>query len=59
MPETRYFDLGPKFAAFGTQRFDVAGDHRVPVQSLAAVLNADFRMPSSLDYGKFQREPGS
>jgi serine/threonine-protein kinase HipA len=47
MPQTHYFDLSPRFAAFGTQRFDVMDEQRVPVQSLAAVFGADFRIPSA------------
>jgi len=49
MPETRYFDLGRQLSAFGIARFDRADGVRVPIQSLAAALNADFRMPS-VDY---------
>jgi serine/threonine-protein kinase HipA len=54
MPASRYFPLGAKHAAFGVQRFDrvasQAGDEqRVPVLSMAALLDADFRLPA-LDY---------
>ncbi len=53
MPEAAYFPLGPGHAAFGVQRFDRmptdAGEHRVPLLSLAALLDADYRLPA-LDY---------
>jgi len=55
MPRTRYFNLSSKLAAFGAERFDVEGAYRVPTQTLAAVFDADFRVPSALDYGKFLR----
>lgn len=61
MPATAYFDLAPKFSAFGIARFDreAAADDggatvRVPIHSLAGLLNADFRVPS-LDYTTFLR----
>lgn len=54
MPASRCFTLGAKHSAFGVRRFDrvpgATGDEvRVPVLSLAALLDADFRLPS-LDY---------
>jgi len=53
MPEAAHFPLHGGYAAFGVRRFDrvQAGrqEVRVPVQSLAALLHADFRLPS-LDY---------
>ncbi len=49
MPKTKLFDLGPRLAAFGVARFDRQNGMRVPVQSFAAALHADFRIPS-LDY---------
>jgi serine/threonine-protein kinase HipA len=54
MPASRYFPLGTKHAAFGVERFDrvvsQAGQvQRVPVLSMAALLDADFRLPA-LDY---------
>lgn len=55
MPQTRYFNLSSKLAAFGAARFDVEGAYRVPTQTLAAVFDADFRVPSALDYTKFLR----
>lgn len=54
MPETAYFDLSVKVAAFGIARFDREGDLRVPIHSLAGLLHADFRLPS-LDYTTFLR----
>jgi serine/threonine-protein kinase HipA len=55
IPQTRYFDLSPELAAFGAERFDIEGAYRVPTQTLAAVFDADFRIPSVLDYTKFLR----
>lgn len=49
MPPTQLFSISPKLAAFGIERFDRLNGMRVPVQSFAAALNADFRLPS-LDY---------
>ena len=54
MPEARYLPLGKDRSAFAVRRFDrgfdAAGEEvRVPVQSLAAMLHADHRLPS-LDY---------
>lgn len=49
VPETAYFDLSPKLAGFGIARFDREGALRVPVHSLAGLLHADFRVPST-DY---------
>lgn len=45
MPRTRYFDLGPRHAAFGIERFDRRDGMRVPMHSLAGALHADFRLP--------------
>jgi serine/threonine-protein kinase HipA len=53
VPTTKYFDLDRRLAAFGTERFDVEKRFRVPIQTLAAVLHADFRLPSTIDYGTF------
>lgn len=55
MPATRYFDLGRKLAGFGIERFDVEDGMRVPVHTLAGLLHADFRLPSSVDYLTFLR----
>ncbi|MGC3983692.1 MAG: type II toxin-antitoxin system HipA family toxin [Pseudorhodoferax sp.] len=53
MPEAAHFPLGTRHAAFGVRRFDRApvdaGEQRVPLLSLAALLDADHRLPA-LDY---------
>ncbi len=57
MPRSRCFELGGKFSAFGVERFDrevlAQGKERqvlrVPIMSMAAYLQADYRLPS-LDY---------
>lgn len=49
MPDVQLFKISPKLAAFGVERFDRSDGMRVPVQSLAAMLHADFRLPSA-DY---------
>ncbi|GAP36762.1 HipA domain-containing protein [Piscinibacter sakaiensis] len=49
MPESRQFDLGRNLAAFGVKRFDRERGLRVPVQSIAGALHANFREPS-IDY---------
>jgi serine/threonine-protein kinase HipA len=46
MPQTRYFDLDSRHAAFGIQRFDRQNGMRVPMHTLAGFLHADFRIPS-------------
>ena len=55
VPPTKVWDLGPDLAAFGTRRFDRQGGDRVPVFTLAGLLDADFRLPSSVDYATFLR----
>lgn len=55
VPATRYFDLGPKLASFGIARFDREDGQRVPVHTLAGLLHANFRIPSSIDYTTFLR----
>jgi serine/threonine-protein kinase HipA len=55
MPETQYFDLDKKLAAFGIARFDREAGLRVPVQTVAGALNANFRLPSSVDYTSMLR----
>lgn len=55
MPATRYFDLSKKLAGFGIERFDVEDGMRVPVHTLAGLMHADFRLPSSVDYLTFLR----
>lgn len=54
MPATRWFDLSPSLAAFGIERFDRERGMRVPVLTLAGLLDADFRIPS-VDYETFLR----
>ncbi len=53
MPATAHLALPKPHAAFGTRRFDrvdtPSGEQRVPLLSLAGLLDADFRLPS-LDY---------
>ena len=55
IPDTRYFDLDPKLAGFGIERFDVERGMRVPVHTLAGLLHANFRVPSAVDYTTFLR----
>ena len=55
MPESDCFDLGPELAAFGVARFDREGGQRVPVHSLAGLLQLDFRLPGASDYTAFLR----
>ncbi len=49
VPAVHHFIINPKLSAFGIERFDRHNGMRVPVQSFAAVLHADYRIPS-LDY---------
>lgn len=58
MPETAWFDLDTKLAAFGIARFDREGGLRVPVHTVAGALNANFRIPSSVDYTSMLRLTG-
>lgn len=55
MPDSAWFDLSPKLAAFGVARFDRERALRVPVHSLAGLLHVDFRLPGSTDYTAFLR----
>lgn len=55
MPVSAWFDLSPKLAAFGVARFDRHEGLRVPVHSLAGLLQVDFRLPGSADYTTFLR----
>lgn len=55
MPDTRWFDLDRKLAAFGIARFDIESGLRVPMHTLAGLLHADFRLPGSVDYTTFLR----
>lgn len=50
MPASACFDLSPRLAAFGVARFDRLSGLRVPVHSLAGLLQLDFRLPGSADY---------
>jgi serine/threonine-protein kinase HipA len=49
-PASQLFAIAPKMAAIGLARFDREGAIRVPIQSLASLLHADFRQPGSVDY---------
>ena len=51
--ETKYFDVTKNLSAFGTKRFDRQKSLRIPIHSLAGVLDANFRIPSSVDYLSF------
>lgn len=55
MPASALFDLSPKSAAFGVARFDREQGQRVPVHSLAGLLQVDFRLPGATDYTTFLR----
>lgn len=55
MPDTHYFDLDTRLAGFGIARFDREAGMRVPVHTLAGALDADFRLPSSVDYTSMLR----
>lgn len=50
VPASAWFDLSSKLAAFGVARFDREQGLRVPVHSLAGLLQVDFRLPGSADY---------
>lgn len=54
-PETDWFELPGGLAAFATKRFDRQNGVRVPMQSLAALTGADYRVPGALDYTSFLR----
>ncbi len=55
MPASALFDLSPESAAFGVARFDREQGQRVPVHSLAGLLQIDFRLPGATDYTTFLR----
>ncbi|WP_431287204.1 type II toxin-antitoxin system HipA family toxin [Roseateles chitinivorans] len=55
VPQSAWFDLSSKLAAFGVARFDREQGLRVPVHSLAGLLQVDFRLPGSADYTSFLR----
>ncbi len=46
MPESAYFPLKQRLAAFGVRRFDREGGMRVPVLTLAGALHSDYRVPA-------------
>lgn len=54
-PLSMYFALPNGQAAFVSKRFDRHDGMRVPMQSLAALTGADFRVPGALDYVNFLR----
>lgn len=54
-PESRWFEVSAKLAAFGAARFDQEAGLRVPVHSLAGLLHIDFRLPGAADYTTFLR----
>lgn len=54
-PDTEYFALPDGQTAFATRRFDRCDGMRVPMQSLAALTGADYRVAGSLDYTGFLR----
>ncbi|HEU0230861.1 MAG TPA: type II toxin-antitoxin system HipA family toxin [Burkholderiaceae bacterium] len=55
MPDSHWFDLSPSLAAFGVARFDRGQGLRVPLHSLAGLLQVDFRLPGATDYTAFLR----
>lgn len=55
VPDSRWFDLSANLAAFGVARFDREQGLRVPVHSLAGLLQVDFRLPGATDYITFLR----
>lgn len=55
VPDSRWFDLSADLAAFGVSRFDREQGLRVPVLSLAGLLQVDFRLPGATDYTAFLR----
>ncbi|MFZ6774955.1 type II toxin-antitoxin system HipA family toxin [Undibacterium sp. SXout7W] len=52
IPTTKYFDLTPRLAGFGIERFDRKRGIRVPILSLTALLDDNFRLPTR-DYEVF------
>jgi serine/threonine-protein kinase HipA len=55
MPDTEYFEVDSRLAAFGIARFDRDAGRRVPTHTLAGAMDANFRLPSSVDYTTFLR----
>lgn len=45
LEQSEYFNLGNNLTAFGSKRFDRAGNLRVPMHTLAGYLHDDFRVP--------------
>lgn len=54
MPDSHYFELGKDLSAFGVKRFDRERGMRVPMISLAGVLDNDFTMANQ-DYDHLLR----
>ncbi|MBJ3590646.1 type II toxin-antitoxin system HipA family toxin [Salmonella enterica subsp. enterica serovar Saintpaul] len=54
-PDTAYFTLPDRQAAFATRRFDRQQEMRIPMQSLAALTGANYQVPGALDYRSFLR----
>lgn len=54
MPRTRYFELDNRLSGFGIARFDRVRGMRVPMLTLAGLLDNNFRIPS-LDYADLLR----
>ncbi len=50
VPDSSWFDLSSKLAAFGVARFDRDQGQRIPIHSLAGLLQVDFRLPGATDY---------
>lgn len=55
VPNSAWFELSDDLAAFGVARFDREQGQRVPIHSLAGLLQVDFRAPGSADYTAFLR----
>lgn len=55
VPDSVWFDLSPRLAVFGVARFDRERGMRVPIHSLAGLLQVNFRIPGSSDYTAFLR----
>jgi serine/threonine-protein kinase HipA len=53
VPDSAWFDVTPGLSAFGVARFDRERGLRVPVHSLAGLLQVDFRLRGSADYTAF------
>lgn len=54
-PETRYFTLPNRHAAFASRRFDRQDGLQIPMQNLAAFTGANYQIPGTLDYANFLR----